>query len=524
MWTNNALEVLRARYLRENESPEEMLWRVANAISGQEIEQKEWAQKFFDIMASLEFLPNSPTLMNAGRPLGQLSACYVIPIEDSLPSIFEAVKLAALIHKTGGGTGFSFSKIRPAGSMVNSTKGVASGPISFMRAFNVATEIVKQGGVRRGASLGALRVDHPDILAWIKCKRDIEEFNNFNISVAITDQYMRCLHNSHLFYLRNPLTKERVGIDAQEIWEQLLESIWLTGEPGILFIDTINRLHPVKNAGLIECTNPCGEQPLLPYESCNLGSIDVSKLVSRNRFDFARFREIIKIAVRFLDDVIDVNKFPLVKIARKTRRFRKIGLGIMGWADLLYQLKIPYSSQEALQLADQIGAAMKREATRTSVALQKEKANMSGRRNATLLTFAPTGTLSMLADCSSGIEPNFSLEYIKAAAGKNFHYSNKHYNGKKEDYFETAFDISPEQHVRMQAAFQKHIDNAVSKTINLPPTATKKEIGDAIQLAYSLDCKGLTLYRDGTRQAPLFRIEASAEEVLQKCDGIMCEL
>lgn len=554
--SRNALTVLRQRYLAKNgrgvpiESPSEMFRRVADDIALAEpvTQRKAYARRFYDVMASLTFLPNSPTLMNAGRPLQQLSACFVLPVEDSLESIFDAVKHQALIHQSGGGTGFSFSRIRPRGDRVATTSGLASGPISFMRVFNLATDVIKQGGTRRGANMGILRVDHPDILDFIAVKEQPQEMTNFNLSVGLTDRFMRAVRQDRSYALINPRTAKAVRrLSAPMIFDRLVEAAWRSGEPGVLFLDTINKTHPTPHLGLIEATNPCGEQPLLPYESCTLGSINVARCLAMSRgkvtINYKRLAELIPLTVRFLDDVLDRTRFPLASIKTHTRQTRKIGLGIMGFADLLIQLGVPYDTQEALQIADQLMGFIRLHAHEASQELAQERGPFPGykgsrleveglrRRHATVTTIAPTGTISILADCSPGIEPLYGIsvvhrimedirlerlhpEFLKQVNARGLslqsirreiggHESIRHLPQIPDDLrrlFVTAHDIPPEHHVRMQAVFQQHSDSGVSKTINLPPAATTKDIAAAFFLAHELGCKGVTVYRSGSRE------------------------
>lgn len=557
--SNNALAVLEKRYLAKDEegnpkeTVEELFHRVARAIAQADLQHDPQAdvasleETFYDMMTNLEFLPNSPTLMNAGRPLGQLSACFVLPVEDSMEEIFEAVKNAALIHKSGGGTGFSFSRLRPAGSTVRSTGGVASGPVSFMRVFNMATEAVKQGGTRRGANMGILRVDHPDILAFIDCKHNNEDITNFNLSVGITEEFMRAVEQGQDYDLVDPHTKACVGtLNAAEVFQLIVDRAWSSGEPGIIFLDRLNRDNVVPTVGAIESTNPCGEQPLLPYESCNLGSINLVKMLRPSdtgsyEVDYEKLADTVKKAVHFLDNVIDVNQYPLPEIDHATKQTRKVGLGIMGFADMLLMLGIPYNSDEGVALAEQLMAFITDTARQTSRELAKTRgafplfsvstyAGQAPLRNATCTTIAPTGTLSLLASCSSGVEPVFAYVFIRnvmdntelievnpilketlirrglyseelmrkiAAQG-----SLQHIPEIPEDIrrvFVCAHDVSPTYHIRMQAAFQQHTDNAVSKTVNFQNSATRQDVAQVYMLAYKLGCKGVTIYRDGSR-------------------------
>lgn len=554
-----ALKVLEARYLKKDphgnpiESPEEMFRRVAKHVAKAE-ERFEpgkagyWEDKFYQVMVELRFLPNSPTLMNAGKRLGQLAACFVLPVEDSLSSIFMALKRAAIIHQSGGGTGFSFSRLRPRGSPVASTHGVASGPVSFMRIFNMATEVIKQGGTRRGANMGVLRVDHPDIREFITVKRDPREMTTFNLSVGITDAFMEALKKGERFPLVNPKDKKPSGwVWARDIFELMVECAWENGEPGALFLDTINRFNPTPSLGEIEATNPCGEQPLLPNEACNLGSINLVKVLKKTpsayTIDWDLLRETVWIGVRFLDDVVEVNRYPFKAIERICRANRKIGLGVMGFAHMLVLLGIPYDSDQASKVAEELMSFIAQEAKRASQELARQrgpfpnfplsiwaKRGEAPRRNATLTTIAPTGTISIIANCSSGIEPLFALAYKKRMLGdlevftldpvvqelmekEGWPSSVKETLLKEgkipkdapiperyKELFKTAFVIPPERHLEVQAAFQRHTDNAVSKTINFPPQAGKEEVAKAFLMAYELGLKGITVYRSGSRQ------------------------
>ncbi len=552
-----ALTVLERRYLKKDQSgalietPEDMWRRVAKNIAEAENlyggGAARYEKEFLRMMSSLEFLPNSPTLMNAGRRLQQLAACFVLPVEDSLDSIFESVKETAIIHQSGGGTGFSFSRLRPSNDIVGSTGGVASGPVSFMRVFNAATEAIKQGGTRRGANMGVLRVDHPDIVSFIKAKEDPRELVNFNISVAVTDLFMDAVEKGGDYELVNPRTGKASGkMNAKEVFAMIVEAAWKSGEPGVLFIDRINRANPTPHVGEFEATNPCGEQPLLGYEPCNLGSINLSRFVLRGpgrSIDRVALEKTVRLGVRFLDNVIDMSRYPVESIDRLAKGNRKIGLGVMGFADLLVRLRIRYGSPESLETAEDLMGLISRTAWDESRKLAEQRGpfpNIKGSvfdrpgtapvRNATTTTVAPTGTLSIIAGCSSGIEPFYSLSYtrqvlngvqipelnplVREVATEEGCFSEDLIEfirkggdikeradvpEKVRALFVTAFDIGPEEHIRMQAAFQKHTDNAVSKTINLAPGSSKDDVAKAYLLAYSLGCKGVTVYRSGTR-------------------------
>ena len=563
--SENARAVLEKRYLirdengRPTETVDGLFHRVADAIAqadavfDADANVAATAQSFYEMMTELEFLPNSPTLMNAGRPLGQLSACFVLPVGDSMEEIFDAIKNAALIHKSGGGTGFAFSRLRPKGSTVNSTGGVASGPISFMKVFNAATEAVKQGGTRRGANMGILRVDHPDIMDFITCKNDTSEITNFNISVGITEAFMEAVSADGMYDLVDPATGRKVGqLKAREVFDTIVTSAWQTGEPGIIFLDRLNRDNPVPSLGEIESTNPCGEQPLLPYEACNLGSINLVQHLKETAdgwvLDKEKLTATVYKAVHFLDNVIEVNKYPLPEIDRMTRSTRKIGLGVMGFADMLLYLGIPYNSEEGVEMGRTVMELVESAGHRASQELAAKRGAFptfaesifrdgAPMRNATVTTIAPTGTLSIIAGVSSGVEPVFAYAYIRNVMD-NTHLieangilkdvlvrrglyteelmqqiveqgSLAHIAGIPEDIrkvFVCAHDVSPIWHVKMQAAFQTYTDNAVSKTVNFPNSATREDVREVYELAYRLGCKGTTIYRDGSRQEQVLNI------------------
>jgi ribonucleoside-diphosphate reductase alpha chain len=575
--TENAIQVLEKRYLKKDksgkalETPAQLFRRVARTIAAADSNYQasanivELEETFYQVMTSLEFLPNSPTLMNAGRELGQLSACFVLPVEDSMESIFDAVKYTALIHKSGGGTGFSFSRLRPEKDRVGSTGGIASGPVSFIRAFDTATDVIKQGGMRRGANMGILSVDHPDIERFIKAKEDMTSLTNFNLSVAVTKEFMEAVKAGTDYNLINPHNNEVFGkANAQKIFDMIVDSAWRTGDPGIVFIDRINQDNPTPHLGKIESTNPCGEQPLLPYESCNLGSINLARMLKQTRgkweIDYVKLAKTVRIAVHFLDNVIDVNKFPLPQIEQRTKETRKIGLGVMGFADMLLQLGIPYNSKDGLNTASGIMRFISEEALDASQKLATVRgvfpaytgsiydvADGLKVRNAARTTIAPTGTLSIIAGCSSGIEPLFALSFTKnildgahlievnpifeETAQKRGFYSEEimqrlaegthlrdieHIPGDIREIFVTAHEITPEWHVKMQSAFQKSTDNAVSKTVNFPKEATREDVANVYLLAYEEGLKGITIYRDGSREGQVLttgkekKVEATA--------------
>ena len=567
--SQNAIKVLEKRYLKRDEegilleTPKEMFVRVARNISTaeknygkSEEEIKEIEMQLFDIMSDLDFLPNSPTLMNAGKELQQLAACFVLPVGDSMEKIFEALKETALIQKSGGGVGYSFSHIRPKNDVVLSTKGVSSGPISFMTVFNAATDTIKQGGTRRGANMGILRVDHPDILEFITAKEDNSKLTNFNLSVGVTESFMKAVENNDEYEVVNPRTKEVVTrYNARDIFKNIIYHAWKNGDPGIVFLERLNRDNPTPGLGVIESTNPCGEQPLLPYEACNLGSINLAHMVKEQdgifKVDYEKLRNVVHTSIRFLDDVIDMSKYPLEKITQMVSGNRKVGLGVMGWADLLIVLGIPYDSEQALELAKEVMSFIQDESKEASRLLAKERGsfpNFKGSiydspdgyeiRNATTTTIAPTGTLSIIANCSSGIEPIFAVSFVKNVmdneklievnpyferAAREHGFYNKELmeeiteKGKLENFdsipplykriFITAHEVTPIWHVRMQAAFQEFVDNAVSKTVNFPNDATEKDVEDVFMMAYRLGCKGITIYRDGSRESQVLQVE-----------------
>ena len=564
----NSVTVLKKRYLRKKESgemetPKDLFIRVAKNISQAELkfdpqaDVDSVAEMFYNQMAALKFLPNSPTLMNAGNALQQLSACFVLPVEDSLEGIFEAVKYTALIHKSGGGTGFSFSRLRPKDDSVKTTKGVSSGPVSFMSVFDAATETIKQGGMRRGANMGILRVDHPDIMDFIYAKQDKTKLTNFNLSVGITEEFMKSVKKGTDYDLLTPRDRKKVGSkNAKEVFNEMVRLAWEGGDPGIIFLDRINNANPTPAEGEMESTNPCGEQPLLPYESCNLGSINLVQFVKNGKIDWDDLKNTCCIAVRFLDNVIEMNNYPIKQIDEMTKKNRKIGLGIMGWADMLVMLDIPYNSDKAIALAEEVMKFIRDEGRKMSVKLAETRGSFPGfdksiypalgfkaMRNATITTIAPTGTISIIAGASSGIEPYFALAYYRNVMDNNKlpevnpYFLAKAHEGKfysesllnkladagnahnltevPEDIrkiFVTSHEISPEWHVKMQAAFQKYTDNAVSKTVNFENSATIEDVEKAYMLAYDLGCKGITIYRDGSRDNQVLNIGKVKEE------------
>jgi ribonucleoside-diphosphate reductase alpha chain len=591
--TENAGIVLARRYLKKdaegnpNEEPEVMFWRVARTIADvdgdygtSEAGVDEVARQFYDLMISGTFEPNSPTLMNAGRPLGQLSACFVLPVEDALSNgrsgIYDTLTAMALVHQSGGGTGFGFSRLRPEGEMVRSTMGVASGPVSFMKLYDASTDVVKQGGTRRGANMGILRVDHPDIRSFIKCKNDTSQITNFNISVAITDAFMEAVGNDGMYDLVSPKSGEVIGQEnASEIFEMIIRGAWLTGEPGTFFIDRANEYNPVPALGSYEATNPCGEQPLLPYDVCNLGSINLGKFVKEDvgpgvdpseGIDWDSFRTVVHLATHFLDNVIDANRYPLPAIHDLAQNIRRIGLGVMGWADMLVRLRIAYDSEEGVELGRRVMEFVNEESRNASENLAETRGvfpvweesiwgpddkaamrpdgtrvrPMRELRNCNLTTVAPTGTISIFAGCSGGIEPLFAVAFMRNQAGvlmpdvnpdfvrmaqKGGWYSDElmekianeghiHFDEVPEEAqrsFRTAHDIPPEWHVRMQAAFQEHTDSAISKTTNFPREATEEQVREIYQLAFSLGCKGVTVYRDGSRDGQVLSTGKTAQ-------------
>jgi len=564
----NTLLVLKRRYLLKDdqrsviETPKELFRRVAKAVSEGESNFKSSSTKeeveegFFKMMSRLEFLPNSPTLMNAGTSLGQLSACFVLPVDDSIEGIFESLHNMAIIHQTGGGTGFDFSRLRPKGDLVSTTKGEASGPVSFMSIYNHATGVIVQGGRRRGANMGILRCDHPDIVEFVEAKLEEGAFSNFNLSVAVTDQFMEAVKKKESFALINPRTQEKVkSVRAAALFDLIVYSAWKSGDPGLVFLDEINRHNPTHQVGRIEATNPCGEIPLLPYESCNLASINLSKFVENGLLEWQKLKERIWWGVRFLDDVIEVNRYPLPQIKDITFANRKIGLGVMGFADMLIKLGMPYDSQEAIRMALRLMKFFHEESEKASHSLAQERGVFANYdksiypaknltlRNATINTVAPTGTISIVAGCSSGIEPLFALSYVRnvlsgtrlfethplfekelrqrglysrelmAKIGKSGSIQSlEEVPQELKRIFITSFDVPPEQHLKIQAAFQKYTDNSVSKTINLPSDTTVEDVRSIYFMAHDLKCKGITVYRYGTKKEQVLSFDSRAGE------------
>src|SRR5690349_12155495 len=570
--SQNARTVLEKRYLTRDakgkpaEGPEEMFWRVATVIAeadrrygASDAQVQALAEEFYALMTQRRFEPNSPTLMNAGRPLGQLSACFVLPVEDALSNgqngIYDTLRSMALIHQSGGGTGFSFSRLRRKGSMVRSTTGVASGPVSFMKLYDASTDAVKQGGTRRGANMGILRVDHPDILEFISCKEDLTQVTNFNISVAVTRKFMDAVHAGTSYDLIDPHSGKATGqLDARTVWDKMILGAWRTGEPGVFYVDEANRYNPVPHLGSYEATNPCGEQPLLPYDVCNLGSINIGYYVKDGALDWESFKSDIHLSTHFLDNIIDVNKYPLAEIDTLSKRIRRIGLGVMGFADALVRLGIPYDSVEGVELGRRVMEFVDVEAKRESNRLANERGpfpewaksiwgpdetcarDAQGKRirpmqllrNCNVTTVAPTGTISIIAGCSSGLEPLFAVAFMRNQAGVMMPDVNEDFVAiaKKEGWysdelmeriaksgtiafaevpekwqrvFATANNIAPEWHMRMQAAFQEHCDSAISKTTNFAHSATVEDVRKIYELAFDMHCKGVTVYRDGSR-------------------------
>jgi len=589
--SQNARTVLEKRYLVKDktgkavETPEDMFWRVATTVAEPErrygatdAQVEEIANRFYELMTQRRFEPNSPTLMNAGRPLGQLSACFVLPVEDALSNghsgIYDTLRSMALIHQSGGGTGFSFSKLRARGSMVRSTTGVASGPISFMQLYDASTDAVKQGGTRRGANMGILRVDHPDVMEFITCKEDLTKITNFNISVAVTAKYMQALKAGTSYDLIDPISKKVTGqMDAREVWDKMIEGAWRTGEPGVFFIDEANKYNPVPHLGPYEATNPCGEQPLLPYDVCNLGSINVGYYVNGGQMDWAGFATDIHLSTRMLDNIIDANKYPLPEIDALAKRIRRIGLGVMGFADALIRLGIKYDSPEGVEFGrlvmEFLDVEGKLESERLAdergpfpewaqsiwgpdaTAARDEAGNrirpMQKLRNCNVTTVAPTGTISIIAGCSSGLEPLFAVAFMRNQAGvmmpdvnedfvaiakqegwysdalmeriaKTGSVTHAEVPKKWQEVFATANNITPEWHIRMQAAFQLHCDSAISKTTNFAHTATKEDVKAIYEMAYDMHCKGVTVYRDGSRDGQVLSTGATADAAAKR-DG-----
>ena len=585
----NARRVLEARYLRRdaqgkiNESPEQLFARVARAVAhaelllGNRAQAALWEQRFYHLLTSLDFLPNSPTLMNAGTPLGQLSACFVLPVEDSMESIFTAIRDMALVQRSGGGTGFSFGRLRPAGDLIASTGGTSSGPVSFMQIFDCATENIKLGGKRRGANIGVLPVDHPDIRAFIDAKRSAGVLANFNLSVGIADTFMTALERNASYDLRHPASGRVIDrLNAREVFDHIAQAAWATGDPGLIFLDTINRAHPLPSLGRVEATNPCGEVPLLPYEACNLGSINLAHCIKEEQdtveVDWAHLAEVVHQALRFLDDVLVVNRYPLLEIEATTLSNRKIGLGVMGFAEMLISMGIPYRSEKAMTFARQLMRFIAQEARRTSAELAAERGMFPNwersvyasqgvqLRNATMTSIAPTGTISIIANTSSSIEPLFALSYrrvgilggqtlveynplfLKIGERMGFlkaevldYVANhgtlagaSHVPEAVRNLFATALEIEPRQHLLIQAAFQSSVDNAVSKTINLPNEASPDVVAEVYREAYHLGLKGITIYRYGSLTQQVLQLGVGEEpyekEHASKCDPYQCKL
>jgi ribonucleoside-diphosphate reductase alpha chain len=589
--SDNAITVLRRRYLikdeqgRPTEQPEDLFWRVTRAIASADARYgasegavEAVAEAFYELMATRVWMPNSPTLMNAGRPLGQLSACFVLPVDDSLSNgksgIYDTLRNMALVHQSGGGTGFGFSHVRPKNDVVRSTMGVASGPVSFMSLYDSSTEVVKQGGTRRGANMGILRVDHPDILEFITCKDDTTKITNFNISVALTDAFMQAVKENVNYDLIHPRSREVVGqLNARDVFDKVVHGAWKTGEPGVFFIDQANRYNPVPHLGKYEATNPCGEQPLLPYDVCNLGSINVGLFVRNGTVDWDGLQRAVHLCTHFLDNVIDVNRYPLYEIHDLAQRIRRVGLGIMGWADFLIGLGVPYDSEESIEWARKLMKFIDEEAKVESERLAEQRGvfpewersiwgpdetcardstgqrvrPMRRLRNCNLTTVAPTGTISIIAGCSSGIEPLFAVAFMRNQAGvlmpdvneafvsiakKEGWYSEEliekiaesghiHFDEVPEKWqrvFVTAHDVTPEWHIKMQAAFQEFTDSAISKTCNFPNEATEEYVREIYELAHELECKGVTVYRDGSREMQVLSAGTTAKKVQEQKD------
>ena len=585
----NSLRVLKERYLLKDdggeviETPDEMIKRVAKNIAKADLnygakDLKGTEKKFYSLMAGLDFLPNSPTLMNAGTDIQQLAACFVLPIEDTMEGIFTTLMHAAIIHKSGGGTGFSFSRLRARNSRVKSTQGVASGPVSFLTVYNAATDVIKQGGKRRGANMGILRIDHPDILDFINCKEKNEDITNFNISVAMTEEFMKAVEDDEDYELIDPSTKEVFEeLNARTVFDIIIAGAWRNGDPGIVFIDRINKGNPTPALGEIESTNPCGEQPLLPYEACNLGSVNLGHFVKDDDVDWDRLRQVVHDCIHFLDNVIDMSRYPIPDITEMVKKNRKIGLGVMGWADMLVQLKVPYNSEEGIKLAEKVMGFIKKEADNASMELaktrgvfpswkesiyNKDSKHFQGShiefRNATRTTIAPTGTIGMIADASGGVEPLFALSYVKRVMdGQELYYLDGNFKKALVDsgvyneelmekiinkpgiqnieeipeeirkVFVVAHDVSPEYHLKMQGAFQKFTDNAVSKTVNFLNSATVDDVKEVYLLAYKLGCKGVTVYRDGSKDMQVLNFtkdikkDKKSKDVCPECNAKM---